>query len=79
VNGVKKLDHRGPTMRAGEGVNLKLANYHMPVCDPYPGCTGRYSSVVHDRVIRGTTPLTVSIGPLEGVLEPVNGVLTLLH
>jgi hypothetical protein len=79
VNGVKKLDHRGPTMHAGEGINLKLANYHTPVCDPYPGCTGPYSSVVHDRVIRGTTPLAVSIGPLEGVLEPVNGVLTLLH
>jgi hypothetical protein len=32
--------------------------------------------VIHDRVIRGTTPLAVASGPLEGVLELVDGVLT---
>jgi hypothetical protein len=32
--------------------------------------------VIHDRVIRGTTALAVSSGPLEGVLTLVNGVLT---
>lgn len=52
VNGVKKLEHRGPTLYAGQGCYLKLANYHTPVCDPYPGCTGPASSVIHDRVIR---------------------------
>jgi hypothetical protein len=76
VNGVKKLSHRGPTIYTGQGVYLKLANYHVPVCNPFPGCTGPASSVIHDRVIRGTTPLAVSLGPLEGVLALVNGVLT---
>lgn len=52
VNGEPRLDHRGPTLYAGQGCYLKLANYHTPVCDPYPGCTGRASSVIHDRVIR---------------------------
>jgi hypothetical protein len=52
VNGVKKLDHRGPTLYRGQGCYLKLANYHTPVCNPYPGCTGPASSVIHDRVIR---------------------------
>jgi hypothetical protein len=32
--------------------------------------------VIHDRVLRGTTALAVAPGPLEGVLELVNGVLT---
>jgi hypothetical protein len=70
VNGVQKLAHRGPTLYAGQGVYLKLANYHTPVCDPYPACIGTdpASSVIHDRVIRGTTPDAVSLGPLEGVL-----------
>jgi Carbohydrate binding module (family 6)/Polysaccharide lyase len=78
VNGVKKLSHRGPTLYAGQGVYLKLANYHVPICDPYPACIGTHgpSSVIHDRVIRGTSALAVSSGPLEGVLGLVNGVLT---
>jgi hypothetical protein len=76
VNGVKKLDHRGPTLYSGQGAYFKLANYHTPVCDPYPGCTGPGSSVIHDRVIRSNTPQAVSVGPLEGALELVNGVLT---
>jgi hypothetical protein len=56
VNGEKKLDHRGPTLYVGQGVYLKLANYHTPLCDPYPACKGKGtdppSSVIHDRVIR---------------------------
>lgn len=56
VNGEQKLDHRGPTLYAGQGVYLKLANYHTPLCDPYPACKGKGtdppSSVIHDRVIR---------------------------
>jgi Polysaccharide lyase/Domain of unknown function (DUF4124) len=51
VNGVQKLAHRGPTLYVGQGCYLKLANYHTPVCDPYPGCTGPASSVIHGRVI----------------------------
>jgi hypothetical protein len=68
VNGVKKLSHRGPTLYAGQGVYLKLANYHVPICNPYPGCRGPASSVIHDRVVRGTTPQAVSTRPLEGVV-----------
>lgn len=68
VNGVLKLDHRGPTLYEGYGVFLKLANYH--------SAFGQSTAVIHDRVIRGTTALSVSVGPLEGVLTMVNGVLT---
>jgi len=60
VNGVQMLAHRGPTIYAGQGCYLKLANYHTPF--------GQASSVIHDRVIRGSTPLSVSLGPLQGVL-----------
>lgn len=68
VNGVLKLDHRGPTLYSGYGVYLKLANYHTAFGQP--------SSVIHDRVIRGTTALSVAPGPLDGVLTLANGVLT---
>jgi len=59
VNGVLKLDHHGPTLYQDYGVFLKLANYHPPF--------GQSSSVIHDRVIRGTTWQAVSLTPLEGV------------
>ncbi len=62
VNGVKKLEHRGPTLYAGQGCYLKLANYH--------SAFGRASSVIHDRVIRGYAPEAVALTPLEG-LGPV--------
>ena len=55
VDGVKKLSHRGPTLYAGQGCYLKLANYHNPLCDPYPACIGPTnppSSVIYDRIIR---------------------------
>ncbi len=68
VNGVKTLSHRGPTLYSGQGVYLKLANYHQ--------ANGQASSVIHDRIVRGSTALSVSPGPLEGVLTLVNGVLT---
>lgn len=58
VNGVKKLDHRGPTLYQGYSVILKLANYH--------SAFGQSSSVIHDRVIRGTG-WVVSLTPLEGI------------
>ena len=58
-NGVLKLDHRGPTLYAGQGVYLKLANYHSAFGSP--------SSVIHDRIIRGTTWRDVSLTPLQGV------------
>lgn len=54
VNGVQKLAYRGPTLYTGQGVYLKLANYHSPF--------GQASSVLHARVIRSDTPLDVSAG-----------------
>jgi hypothetical protein len=68
VNGKKVMSYRGPTLYEGQGVYLKLANYHEAF--------GQSTSVIHDRVIRGTTALSVAPGPLEGVLELVDGVLT---
>jgi hypothetical protein len=59
VNGAKKMDYSGPTLYPGQGCYLKLANYHTPF--------GKPSSVIHDRVIRGTTAEAVSLTPLEGV------------
>jgi len=81
VNGKHVLSHQGPTLYAGQGVYLKLANYHLPICDPYPACVGTHhaSSVIHDRVVRGPTAKAVSGGALEGYLNLVNGVLTPLQ
>jgi hypothetical protein len=47
VNGERKLAHRGPTLYEGQGCYFKLANYHSPF--------GLPSSVIHDRVIRGSS------------------------
>jgi Polysaccharide lyase len=60
VNGARKMAYRGPTLYAGQGVYLKLANYHTAF--------GKPSSVIHARVLRGATPRAVSSGPLEAVL-----------
>jgi hypothetical protein len=54
VNGVQKMSYRGPTLYPGQGVYLKLANYHTAFGQP--------SSVVHARVIRSVEPLSVSAG-----------------
>ena len=54
VNGVQKMSYRGPTLYPGQGVYLKLANYHTQFGQP--------SSVVHARVIRSVAPLSVSAG-----------------
>jgi hypothetical protein len=50
VDGVQKLDHRGPTVYTGQGCYLKLANYHVPIAPT--GLLGPASSVIHDRIIR---------------------------
>jgi hypothetical protein len=47
---------RGPTLYAGMGCYLKLAHYHTPT----PA-----SSIIHDRVVRGTTAASVSPEPLQ--------------
>lgn len=49
VNDVLYMDHKGPTLYTGQGVYLKLANYH--------SAFGQPSSVIHARVIRSNTPL----------------------
>jgi hypothetical protein len=54
VNGVQKMSYRGPTLYAGQGVYLKLGNYHTPF--------GQASSVIHGRVIRSVEPLSVVAG-----------------
>lgn len=56
VNGVRRLAHQGPTLYAGQGCYLKLANYH--------SAFGRPSAIIHDRVVRGATPEQVSLTPL---------------
>jgi chitodextrinase len=60
VNGVQTLSYTGPTLYTGDSCYLKLANYHSP--------TGQASSVIHDRVIRGSTPNAVSLQMLSGVV-----------
>jgi len=65
VNGAKKMDYSGPTLYAGQGCYLKLANYHTPF--------GKPSSVIHDRVVRGTTADAVSLTPLEGLAPAQQG------
>jgi hypothetical protein len=59
MNGKKVLTYNGPTLYSGVSCYLKLANYHDPL--------GTSSSIIHDRVVRGTTAAAVAIGPLEGV------------
>lgn len=71
MNGKRKLSYQGPTLYVGQGVYLKAANYHSPLCDPFPSCIGSAldlpSSVVYDRVMMGTTWQSVSLTALEGV------------
>ena len=61
VNGMQKLSYRGPTLYPGQGCYFKLANYH--------SAFGKPSSVIHARVMRGSTPGAVSAAPLEGILH----------
>jgi hypothetical protein len=59
VNGKLKLNYRGPTLYSGRGCYLKLANYHSPL--------GKPVSVIHDRVLRGTSAYAVSTRKLQGL------------
>jgi hypothetical protein len=56
MNGRKVLVHRGPTLYHGISCYFKLANYHTP--------TGA-SSIIFDRVVRGTTARAVALARLE--------------
>lgn len=55
LNGVEKLSHAGPTLYAGLGCYLKLANYHTS--------SGLPSAVIHDGVIRGPSAQAVTPTP----------------
>jgi hypothetical protein len=57
VNGEPKLAYRGPTLYAGMGCYLKLANYHSPIGEP--------NYVLHDRVVRGSSARAVAAGRLR--------------
>jgi hypothetical protein len=57
LNGRRYQNYRGPTLYKGMSCYLKLANYHAPF--------GKPSSVVFDRVVRGTSPAAVSLVHLE--------------
>lgn len=59
VQYTKVLDYTGPNMFAGQGVYLKLANYH--------STNGIGSAVIHDRIRCGVTPYSVAMVTLEGV------------
>lgn len=56
VNGRKVLVHHGPTLYRGTSCYLKLANYHDP--------TGSPSSIVFDRLVRGTGAGAVALTTL---------------
>lgn len=65
VNGVQKLTFKGPTLYSGMGCYLKLANYHTPIGVPV--------SVIHDRVVRGTSMAAVAIQPgMSFVVAPTS-------
>jgi hypothetical protein len=63
LNGRKVLDHHGPTLYVGVSCYFKLANYH----DPSSG----YSSIIFDRVMRGTSADAVALTGLEGLRSPM--------
>jgi polysaccharide lyase-like protein len=56
MNGKRVLSYRGPTLYRGMRCYLKLAHYHSPTAA---------SSVIHDRILRGTSARAVAIQPLE--------------
>jgi hypothetical protein len=59
INGKRKLSHQGPTLYDGYGVYLKLANYHSAFDKP--------TSVLHRRIVRGSTMRSVTDTTLEGL------------
>jgi hypothetical protein len=59
LNGRKFQSYSGATLYSGISCYLKLANYH--------AAFGQPSSIVFDRLVRGTSASAVAIGALEGV------------
>src|SRR6059058_4897980 len=54
LNGRQVMNYSGPNLYVGQSCYLKLANYHTPLGVPI--------SVIHSRVVRGTTQADVQIG-----------------
>lgn len=54
VDGRRALDYRGPTLYAGQGCYLKLANYHTPI--------GKPVAVVHAQLVRAATRQALGLG-----------------
>lgn len=73
VNGVRKLSHVGPTLYPGMGCYLKPANYHVPVCDPYPACVGTHSasSVIHGPIKEATTIEALGWKPVDTAWQTI--------
>src|SRR5262249_46270636 len=59
MNGKKVLTYRGPTLYQGQGCYLKLQNYRVP--------DGRASSMIHGRIVMGSSAGEVARTPLEGL------------
>ena len=59
LNGSKILSYSGATLYSGISCYLKIANYH--------DATGQPSSIIYDRIVRGTSAAAVALEPLEGV------------
>jgi hypothetical protein len=57
LNGRKVMSYSGPTLYSGIPCYLKLANYH--------AANGSSVSVIHDRVVRGTSAAGVSLWTLQ--------------
>jgi len=66
INGQQVMNYSGPNLYVGETCYLKLANYHTPL--------GVTESVIHSRVVRGTSQaaveLTASVPPVSVTVAP---------
>jgi hypothetical protein len=67
LNGQQLLNYVGPTLYTGQSCYLKLANYHTPL--------GLSVSVIHDRIVRGTTLADVEISSSNPMPVPVPSVV----
>lgn len=54
LNGQQVMSFNGPTLYSGQSCYLKLGNYHTPLGVPI--------SVIHERIVRGTSQADVRIG-----------------
>jgi len=67
LNGKQLMNYNGATLYVGESCYLKLANYHTPLGVPV--------SVIHSRVVMGTTQADVQLPSSPGPTVPVPNVV----